>query len=468
MKIRAALIVILWLGISSAIDTPAQERSFTTSISPLTPSVQDSPELAKAIEPLSEPAYLKDWETGIKNLDNFISAHPDNARAYAIRAAVYLTLVRPDKAAADQKKAQQIGFTQQITYFTPKAAIVRACCNGPLYQALATVRIRQLNSQIKQQPTNADLYYQRASNYLRTEDWQAALADASQATKLAPKDPKNYVCHAEAERFFFNHQSAIDDYSKALDLDPKDERIWKFRSREYSLLGKTDLSKEDMDHARDLDFRMPSYEFYEYELQIPPPPPTNAYIQTLDDLTKRITTKPADAHLYLLRTEVYNATGAYDLALKDINKSIQYFSHAPKTQLATTLNMRSYTYIGLNKPELAIKDCDEALRLDPALFCIYSSRARAHINQGETLAAIDDLNNLLKNYGPIDAIAYKDLATCYTNLGETKLANHYWTMATEYCTRTRHPIARHGGTHLHGKPAGDCTPTRHAAKQWIG
>lgn len=90
---------------------------------------------------------------------------------------------------------------------------------------------------------------------------------------------------------------------------------------------------------------------------------------------------------------------------------------------ANILNSRALAYSDKGKFELALKDCNEALRLEPDLNFLYASRAEVYFLMGKAEEAKKDANKYLSMIGsPAKPDEMMNVAVCQLVLGNYELA----------------------------------------------
>jgi len=101
--------------------------------------------------------------------------------------------------------------------------------------------------------------------------------------------------------------------------------------------------------------------------------------------------EPADtmAKIYYTRGLMQRRLGQNDAAAKDYNQSLKLAASSD------VYNSRCYLFAITNRLQDALKDCNEALRLDPQNQYAYDSRAFAYLKLGMFDASIADYNAAL-------------------------------------------------------------------------
>ncbi len=109
-------------------------------------------------------------------------------------------------------------------------------------------------------------------------------------------------------------------------------------------------------------------------------------------LTAKLADNPDDASALYRRGQVYaSSKGAYNLAIKDFDSSIRL---NPKDVEA--FNNRCWARTVIGDLKAALKDCNEALRLRPNFVDALDSRGLVNLKSGQTKNAIADFDAALK------------------------------------------------------------------------
>lgn len=88
---------------------------------------------------------------------------------------------------------------------------------------------------------------QQARDASRNGDFSTALALATRAIKLAPKQTRSWLVRAQVYALQGNDAKAVADYSQVLRLDPKDAAVWQARGEAQFKRGKIAESLSDFD-----------------------------------------------------------------------------------------------------------------------------------------------------------------------------------------------------------------------------
>ncbi|NEV78551.1 tetratricopeptide repeat protein [Rhodopseudomonas sp. BR0C11] len=112
---------------------------------------------------------------------------------------------------------------------------------------------------------------------------------------------------------------------------------------------------------------------------------------TVKSLTAQIADKPSDGNAYYRRGQVYASKGAYRTAIKDFDEAIRL-----NGKDVEAYNNRCWARTVIGELEPALADCDQALLLRPNFVDALDSRGLLHLKSGRDKAAIADFDAALK------------------------------------------------------------------------
>lgn len=124
---------------------------------------------------------------------------------------------------------------------------------------------------------------------------------------------------------------------------------------------------------------------------LPPPQPSLADDPTIKSLSVKIADNPDDAGSLYRRGQVYASKGAYSLAIKDFDDAIRL-----NPRDVEAYNNRCWTRTVVGELQSALRDCNEALRLRPNFVDALDSRGLLNLKSGMSKNAIADFDAALK------------------------------------------------------------------------
>jgi serine/threonine protein kinase/Flp pilus assembly protein TadD len=218
-----------------------------------------------------------------------------------------------------------------------------------------TEAIAQFDLAIRLAPGEASLYRNRALHHLDREDYGAALADFEQAIRLSsPQSPRLASDHQQRGKILHRlkkHSEALAAYDAAKKLLPDNREIERLRADTLLALGRKAEAIEAFNHNLD-----PSH------------PDPDAYRQR--GFERALESDPAGA-------------------LADYTLALALDPNSP-----STLARRGWSYLG-DATRLALRDFDQAIKLEPKNADLYNGRGYARALLGDYRGAIDDAEQAL-------------------------------------------------------------------------
>jgi tetratricopeptide (TPR) repeat protein len=229
------------------------------------------------------------------------------------------------------------------------------------------------------EPADADGFARRAAASMGRRDWPKAIEDLGRAISLSPGNADYYFRRADARLQNRQPVLAMADLDEGLKRRPDDVPSLLQRAALYVASGDRERGKADLDAAARL--------------------------------------KAPDSRFGLRIAGLYQAMDLWDLSLPILDDWIRT---NPKDDLmATALNDRCWARAVLRRElDLALKDCDQAVRLRPGTADYLDSRGLVHLQRAEYDLAIDDYDAALK-LQPRKAITLYARGVAKTKKGET-------------------------------------------------
>lgn len=405
-----------------------------------------------------------------------------SSRYHLERGLTELARGRDDAAMAEFDKAAKINATSAAA-FDQRAQLY--CKKGNKAKALA-----DFNEALRWSPYSHAVLARRASLLLSLKRYKDAIADYD---KLLPtSSPGEYFFYgnrAIAYAALKDYSSALSDYSKALQLAPENASLHLGRGFCLGEEGRYDLALQDCQKAAELDphnsiavlkcgwcyQKQANYQKAEEEYDraiAMDPHSAEGFIYSgycfleqgnagdaLADLTQAISLNSQDARGYLGRARAYELHGEYQNALADLTVAVNvdpavvvetsarcgalnqklgnyraaienYTETLRHRPIAKILLERALCLDSAGDPELACKDCDEAIKLTPTDQVAYVRRAQFNKELGHTVDAQQDLEQALK-LDPNCSDAYLARGTSYLELHEYEKASDDFNKVTK-------------------------------------
>ena len=205
---------------------------------------------------------------------------------------------------------------------------------------------------IKNKPHACDYYALGNADSVKT-NYDAAVADYTEAIRLDPKYAEAYRRRGDAWCWKDDHDKAIDDYREAIRLDPKNASAFSGRGGSY-------YAKGDLDHA-------------------------------IADCTESIRLNPNLGFGFYYRGAARFMKGDYAKAVSDYTETLR-IDH----DYAETLCARGMAYRRMGDLDRAIADCSQAIRLNDAYDDAYYERGWAYNEKGDYIRAINDYTEVIR------------------------------------------------------------------------
>jgi tetratricopeptide (TPR) repeat protein len=243
-------------------------------------------------------------------------------------------------------------------------ALIRRC---RLYSRDANANwpaaIADASEAIRLDPGNSWAYASRAYAEERAGDQHRAIADASEAIRLDPKNAEAIAVRADAYSALGEWNHAILDFNESLRLNPKRDWTWSNRANAYMALGNFEHAQNDNRRAVEL---APTY--FGFWLQ-------RAVIHGLKNEDEQAVTSFAEAMRLAPESEkatVYNGRANFELsvskidpAIADSSEVIRLRGHKSEPIDAEYHARRAKLHLAKGETDLALADCDVAIRINP-------------------------------------------------------------------------------------------------------
>ncbi len=325
------------------------------------------------------------------------------ARGHFDQAIALYTEALQDKALANERRATLLAdrgvaharrqspreaiedFNRAVQLFPEYAAIYNN--RGNVLLGIGAVReaMKDFDRALLLAPGYAAAYSNRAGGHLKLGHLDLAVADYTKAIALVPTSPAAFTGRGRAHLAAQRPLAASRDFTRAVGLDARFSAAYRSRAEAKLAIERYDEAIEDFSRAIAFDPR-------NAELHVAR---GGAYLEggnaasAVKDFTTAIEIAPRNVAAYVARGFAYARAEANDEALNDFGRAIEF---EPRT--ARAFAYRAWTY-RQQRPELALKDVERALKLDAASAEAYWARGEIHEVQGRGALAVADFEKAL-------------------------------------------------------------------------
>jgi tetratricopeptide (TPR) repeat protein len=253
--------------------------------------------------------------------------------------------------------------------------------------------ISDFDAAIQLRPRFAEAFINRGLAWARTADYDRAIADFSEATKLDSKNAHLALSNrANAYSEMGDLKQAIRDFDEALRLSPEYAGAYYGRANAYRAQGDYERAVADYGQA----IRLVPMFADAYINRGAAHQQIGAIEKAIDDFSAAIRIRPTEAVALANRGNAYAMMGDYERAIADLDKAMRI---RPNNALFALQRGRAQFYAG--QTPIAADDFAMAVRLQPssAYATIWLHIARARMGQ-------DDRQELTANARPIDRMRW--------------------------------------------------------------
>lgn len=303
--------------------------------------------------------------------------HPDPSQRYQSAQELLEDLTRHPPNLS--KGFSQIGKSRKIWIGTAIAFVLLGSLAGVTYM-LAT---RAPSSETSGESATA--FIRRGDAKYNRQDYEAAIADYSEAIRLSPDNVQAYLGRGNAKYALEKYPEALKDYEETLRHDP--DNAYAFNGR-----GNVKFARKDYEAA-------------------------------IEDYNQAIQANPQFTLAFFNRGNVKSALQEHRAAIEDYSQAIRL-----NPQYEPAYLQRGISKAALNNHAGAIEDYSEAIRLNPENSDTFNNRGVAQYKLGDSRRAIQDFTEAIR-LNPESPFAY-------CNRGEAKLKLKDAEGAIADCTET--------------------------------
>jgi len=404
---------------------PPHKLPFIMAMRPLRTAIQLAPDNPRYYFDRARAfVELGDGDQGLRDLDRAIALSSTFFRAYYLRMHVKVAMGDLKGGDADAVRMIQLDPSQYVGHHAHGYYMVMtgneeaglkeidlAIQSDPEhaikdYLVRALTRLKQYHPSeavadatkaLEINPRNPDAHYLRARAFLQLQEWKRAVADLDVMIRIAPEVVEHWTWRAEAKMRLEDYRGAVADYDQALKLSPH------FPAASFPR-GGCRMQLKDFEGAA-ADFRDALAHGIERETFEGNCPGHAAAHRGLGEVfleqhkpqearaefDRALAIYPRDAFALIRRGEAKNQ-------LHDCRGAIEDFSRAIQNNPG---DCRAYIGRGLSKHELrdyagALADFDAALRVSPAVANAFAGRGKVKLAMDDCAGALADLDTAIR------------------------------------------------------------------------
>jgi tetratricopeptide (TPR) repeat protein len=344
-------------------------------------------------------------DQAVKPLTHAITADENNAEAYQLRAQAYAATGDFEKANADIQQALSLDPDNYENYFALATIKLREEEYKPAIDAVEEAIQRYKPKKEDSDEPFGQGYLTKAAILLefakedpdpatKAEAYEQALAETDKLIELVKEKPQyaSYLAAAEFRRgvclrLMGRFGDAIASLTEAINLNPNLAEAYFRRGICFYYMGENDLAILDFKHAANIEYQDPRPKMWE------------GFAQSQNG-------------------EYLDAVRCYGLALADSDRYVPAYVN------------RGLAYMMLGDNEKALKDFNQALRLEPAEWTHYFKRGMVLERMGKPQQAADSFVAAIRHFDQYPP-AYRHAADALDTLGHRDLAGEYRNRADE-------------------------------------
>jgi tetratricopeptide (TPR) repeat protein len=274
-----------------------------------------------------------------------------------------------------------------ITVKTAAFAFLLAVCASAVYaEGLAD---RNAGANKDGTPQTAEAFFERGDEFMENYNFELAIADFTEAIKLAPDNAVFYMKRGHAYFSIKDFDRAINDYNTALRIYPNLVSALYGRGYAYAYKGEWELARADMENHHKIFIRVNFiHDIFgrgAYDRR-------GEYDKIIADYSAMLNIQPDDINVLNSRGEAYIFKGEYDKAIADLNIAL-----GMKPDFVNALITRSAMYFLKDEYDPAITDLNAVLNIEPDNIYALSGRGIVYFYVGrEYDKAIVDFETVQK------------------------------------------------------------------------
>ena len=358
------------------------EGKLTAALADLDEAIKLDPKLAHAFD-LRGTAYARkgDAEKALTDFTAAIRLDPKNAGYHANRGRMLFQAGEPDKALADLDEAIKLDPKQ------PQHYLLRSDCRLQQGTDLAAA-LKDADEAVRLDPKNHAAFYQRASVQFARGEWAEVRTNLDEAIRLGPNVAASYIARAGLlaccpDAKHLDPKQALKDANRACDLTEwKDPFAREILAAAAAALG---------DFTGALKWQKQAMENPAYGRR-----PAAATRLAAYEAGRVVRFAPpirdaSDAREFVARGNHYFVTGEFDKAIRDFDEAVKLDPTSAKAYYG-----RGCARARRDEDSKAVADFTQAIKLDPKDTSSYVDRSIVQLMRGEWEKALADCDEAVK------------------------------------------------------------------------
>lgn len=187
---------------------------------------------------------------------------------------------------------------------------------------------------------------------------------------------------------------AIGQFNKAIESNPSSYPAYCGRARAYSILAEFDKASYDINMAIKLDPNLPDAYYYRANIYYM----KRQLVKSLVDLNKAIDIASIYPEFFCMRGTIHSEYRNFDLALKDFTECIYMYEDSIDMQknVSKAYVGRAVVWFGKRQHDNAIKDLNEALRINPKYAEAFYFGSIVREDQGNIPKALQNMERYME------------------------------------------------------------------------
>ncbi|HKP05154.1 MAG TPA: tetratricopeptide repeat protein [Chthoniobacterales bacterium] len=354
----------------------------------------------RALQKASDALAQRDFGTAFALFDKAFALHLTAAKAawvYSARGYAETETGKYADAIRDYSEALRLNSENGETYGSRGYAYH---LKGELDKALADYA-----ECLRYDENAAWVYFNRGLIYSQRKEWAKAAEDFNECVRCEPKNSYAYFRRGAALLELHDLDGALASFDSAISINSDLAEAYSARARIHQLKGDTARADADALHAMQLAPRVPAINstprrrnpnplVSELRSAAQVAQISRRYDEAIDLCNKALEANPNNFQTSIIldiRGSSYAGKGDWDRALRDYEEAVRL-----EPTNADALTNRGNAYAHKNELAKSTSDYNEAIRLNPKLFQAFVNRALNYLAANDLERALADLNEAIR------------------------------------------------------------------------